>query len=114
MIKRFDLIRIITVKNVVWVSGPTGRPASPKDEWSVIGHIGDVLYIAKDETIAQIPVKDVMKVADYSLEKALEGIKKVRNFKDLEKYRFGGVENGSGQEKAGKTGQEGSSDRAKA
>ena len=40
--------------------------------------------IAKDETVVVVPVTDVRKVGGYSLEKAIESIKKVRSSKDLE------------------------------
>lgn len=91
MISRFDLVGIVTVKNVVWVSGPAGRPANPHGRWSVVGNIGDKLLLSKDETIIQIPVGDVYKLADYSIEKVIEGIKKVRNLKDLERYSIGSI-----------------------
>jgi hypothetical protein len=84
-IKRFDLIRILTIEHVVWVSGPAGHPASPQGTWSVIGNIGNVLLISKDETVVQIPVQDVVKVADYNLERVFEMVRKVQSFEDLEK-----------------------------
>lgn len=98
LIKRFDLVRLKTIKNVVWVSGPSGRPATPQGLWSVVGNVGKILFIAKDETIAQIPVSDVLKVADYDLDSVLSRIKQVRSLKDLTKFKIGGVADGSSRE----------------
>ena len=87
MIKRLDIVKIKSIKNVTWVSGPAARPATPKGNWSVVGNIGNILLIAKDETIAQIPIGDVIKVAEYDINKVIENIKKVRSAADLEKLR---------------------------
>lgn len=90
MIKRFDIIRIKTVKNVEWLSGPASRPASPQGNWSVVAGLPDgKILIAKDETVAQIPMEDVFKVADYGIEHAVGSIKKIRTLADLKKHPLG-------------------------
>lgn len=111
MIKRFDLVRIKTIERVIWVSGPAGRPASPQGDWSVIGNVRQILFLARDETVAQVPVSDVYKVADYSIEKVIAGIRKVRTLKDLEQFKLGRIEDdnssgGKDREAKAKTGEE--------
>ena len=88
MIKRFDIVRLKTVQNVHWISGPAARPASPQGNWSVVAGIddGDHILVAKDETVAKVPIKDVEKVADYGIEHAFDSIKKIRTPEDLKKY----------------------------
>ena len=54
-----------------------------------MGNIGQILLLAKDETIIQIPVEDVIKVAAYDLNKVIENIKKVKSTADLEKLKKG-------------------------
>lgn len=86
MIKRFDLVRIRTIQNITWVSGPTGRPASPKGVWSVVAGVDTTkLMLAKDETIIQIPVDDVIKIADYDIKHVIEKMKQIRTQADLSK-----------------------------
>ena len=96
-IKRFDIVMIRTIEHVKWLSGPASRPAKPQGRWSVVAGIGgndDEVLIAKDQTLCKIPISDVVKVADYGPEHALESIKKVRNRSDLKKHRLGRQEDG--------------------
>lgn len=105
MIKRFDIVRIKTVENVTWLSGPSSRPASPQGNWSVVaGTEDDTILISKDETVARIPIQDVVKVADYGIEHALDSIKKIRNPADVAKHPMGALrlENNDGKGKKGK------------
>lgn len=86
MIKRFDLVRLKTVQNIAWVSGPKGRPASPKGVWSVVAGVDTTkLMLAKDETVIQVPMEDVIKVADYGIEHVMERVKQIRTEADLKK-----------------------------
>jgi hypothetical protein len=105
MIKRFDIIRLKTTKNIKWLSGPAGRPADPRGNWSVIAGVEDTdrLLISKDETTAQVPESDVIKVADYGFEHAIESIKKIRTKTDIEKYPLL-KEMEDGEEEKSKTG----------
>ena len=76
-----------SVQNVEYLSGPSGRAARPQGRWSVVwaSEADNKLLLAKDETIIQIPAKDVIKVADYDMTKVFDLMKKVRTFDDLEK-----------------------------
>lgn len=98
-IKRFDVVVLKTTENVRWVSGPAGRPASPKGHWSVVAGLADgILMLSKDETVIQIPEKDVTKILDYNIEGILHNIRKVRNLNDLERFAPGLKENEDGKE----------------
>lgn len=39
--------------------------------------------IAKDETIAVVPLTDVRKIGEYNIDKVIENIKKVKSKRDL-------------------------------
>lgn len=89
MIKRFDLVKIRTIENVKWLSGPAGRPASPQGNWSVVAGIGkDTLILSKDETVIQIPATDVLKIADYSAESVVKRIKSIRSMEDIKNFKM--------------------------
>jgi hypothetical protein len=79
MIKRFDLVKIKTIKNVKWVSGPSGRAARPDGVWTVVGgSYNGQITIAKDQTVCMVPEGDIVKVADYSIDNVFEKIKAIR------------------------------------
>jgi hypothetical protein len=75
LFKTFDVVQILTVKHVKFVSGPKNRPASPHGNWSVVGFIKSDLMLAKDSTIALVPIDSVRKVASYDLNGFLKKIK---------------------------------------
>ena len=89
MWQRFDIVQILTTKNVKYLSGPSGRPADPLGNWSVIGNLPGkaTLLLAKDETVIAVPIIDVRKVASYDLQKAIDAVKKVKNRSDIEKEK---------------------------
>jgi len=68
-IKRFDIVKLKTIENVKWMSGPSGRPATPIGNWSVIGNIKTSLLLSKNNTIIKVPVNDIVKIADYDINK---------------------------------------------
>lgn len=79
MIKRFDLVKIKTVKNVKWVSGPSGRSARPDGAWTVVGGgYNGQLTLAKGQTVIMIPEDDVVKIADYSIDNVFKRVKAIR------------------------------------
>ena len=96
MIKRFDLVALKSTKNVKWLSGPPRRPSSPKGAWSVVSGVSgrDMLLLAKEDTMIQIPVNDVIKVGDYNLDRAMELVKRVRSLDEFEKEVRGGKAGG--------------------
>jgi len=87
MIKRFDLVILKSVQNVKWLSGPPSRPTSPKGVWSVVSGVGGrkMLFLAKENTMIQVPVLDVTKVGDYNLNQAIGMVKRVRSLDEFER-----------------------------
>lgn len=64
---QFDLVRIITTRNINYVSAQSGMTASPDGLWSVVGVIGGGVLVAKDGTLAKVPPADLVLVAKYAL-----------------------------------------------
>lgn len=62
-----DLVQIITVANVRWLSGPKGTKPSPHGYWSISHFIGSDAIIAKDGTLVRIPVSDIRRVGSMTL-----------------------------------------------
>lgn len=65
---RFDQVRIVTTKNVHYVSAPPGSVVSPKGIWQVAGAIDLELLLVKGNAIIKIPAVDVLKVVDYNVD----------------------------------------------
>ncbi len=79
MIKRFDIVLLKTQKNIRWVSGPAGRPATPKGQWVVTAvSQNNMVVLSKDETIIQVPIDDVILIAEYDLRKVIDRIKGIK------------------------------------
>lgn len=67
-IGRFDQVRIITTKNVKYLSSPSGNEIDPKGVWSVAAVLNNnELLCVKRNTTIRIPVMDVFKITSYDL-----------------------------------------------
>lgn len=64
---RFDQVRIITTKNVNYLSAPPGSVISPYGVWQVSAAINDDLLLVKNNITIRIPATDVLKVVDYNI-----------------------------------------------
>lgn len=69
--KRFDQVKIITTKNVNYLSAPPGTKADPKGIWIVSGVVDEQLLLVKNNIVIKIPPTDVLKVIDYDLNKLI-------------------------------------------
>jgi len=68
-IERFDQVRLLTVKNVSYLSAPPNTIVTPQGIWSVAAVVGqNDLILAKDNAIIRIPATDVLVISDYDLE----------------------------------------------
>ena len=74
MYKQFDIVHILTTKGIRYVSGPPGSPANPNGNWSIIGFIDKDVLLAKDSTIARVPLSDIRRVGSYDLDKVIDKI----------------------------------------
>lgn len=73
--RQFDIVRLVHTKNVKYLSGPKGRAASPKGEWSIVGFINGDAILARDNTLLQIPVSDIVRIAEYNKDALLNKLK---------------------------------------
>ena len=68
--ERFDIVSILTTKNVKWMCDLPGKYPDPNGSWTIVctfPESGGVL-IQKDTALAKIPAADIIKVANYGLE----------------------------------------------
>jgi hypothetical protein len=77
-IGRFDQVRVITTKNIYFMSAPSGTPVAPDGIWSVVSVIGpsDLLCV-KDNIVIRVPIQDVLKIGDYDVSKIYEKLGKL-------------------------------------
>lgn len=68
MLKQFDIVRILSTKNIKFLSGPPGKSVSPQGDWSIIGFVSDDVLIAKDETVVRAPISSVVKVGSFDVD----------------------------------------------
>lgn len=81
-IGRFDQIKILTTRNVSYISAPPGTEITPNGVWSVATVISqeELLCVRKNITI-RIPIKDVLKIADYNLSDIMKNLGKLSHGK---------------------------------
>lgn len=60
VISRFDLVTLITVVNVKYLSCEPGTKPSTGGIWTVVGAIDDELLVSKDSVLIKIPRRDVL------------------------------------------------------
>jgi hypothetical protein len=71
-----DIIQLVTTKNVYYISAPPGKVVSPQGNWIVTGFVERDVIAAKEGTIIRVPVRDVRRVARYSMEELFRQLKK--------------------------------------
>ena len=64
-LNQFDVVRLIHTKNIKYLSGPPGRPTSPKGDWTIIGFVDKECILAKQSTVVRVPYSDVKLLASY-------------------------------------------------
>jgi hypothetical protein len=62
----------MTTKGVKYLSGPSGLPANPNGNWSIVGFIESDAMLAKDSTIIRIPLSDIKKIGSYSINSIID------------------------------------------
>jgi hypothetical protein len=73
-LKRFDQVKILTTKNVKYLSAPPGTKTTPLGMWSVVAAVGQDVLLAQKSTIILIPATDVLKVLSYGLESVIKNL----------------------------------------
>ena len=77
LLRQFDQVELITVKNVSYLSAKPGHSPSPHGTWSVVGLVGGEALVARGDVLVKIPVNDLRKVSACdrdSIIKRLHGI----------------------------------------
>jgi hypothetical protein len=87
LLKQFDIVRIISAREIKFVSGPRGNPATPQGDWSVVGFVGSDVIITKDSTVVRAPLGSVKLIASYDVENYIK--KKQLEKKDGEERQKG-------------------------
>ena len=73
-IGRFDQVKILTTKNVKYLSAPPGSKTSPDGIWSVVAAVDNDLLLAQKSTIIRIPSSDVLRILAYDLEAVIKNL----------------------------------------
>ena len=95
---RFDQVKLLTTRNVTYLSAPPGSKVSPHGTWQVAGAIDNELLLVKNDVTIRIPVTDVLKVVRYDLESLYaklgrlsdgEGTEGTKDFQDIRRITEG-------------------------
>lgn len=69
---RFDIVQILTTKNVTWVSADSPKDLSPKGLWSIVQmYEDDEVLICREKDLVRIPKDDLKTVKTYNLTAAV-------------------------------------------
>jgi hypothetical protein len=66
-ISRFDQVRLLSTKNINYLSAPPKTQVNPSGIWSVCAVVGNDLLLVKNNTIIKAPPGNVLKIADYDI-----------------------------------------------
>lgn len=72
----FDVVYILSTKDVEWMSAPRGRPTSPKGYWNIVAIRNDGKFVlSKEETVIITTMNNIKRVASYDLDRVFEEVK---------------------------------------
>lgn len=80
---RFDQVKLLTTKNVNYLSAPPDTTVNPHGVWSVVAAVDQFLLLSKNNAIIKIPACDVLMVERYSL---AETTKQFGNLLNVESF----------------------------
>ena len=63
MLQQFDKVRIVTTKQIYWISHPSEVKPIPHGEWSVICIIDKDALICRGGVICRVPISDIEKLS---------------------------------------------------
>jgi len=66
-ISRFDQVRLLSTKNINYLSAPPDAQLDPSGIWSVCAAVGDELLLVKNNVIIKAPIANVLRIADYDI-----------------------------------------------
>lgn len=70
-ISRFDQVRLLSTKNIKYLSAPPGTQISPQGIWSVAAVVGEELLLVKNNVVIKTPISDVLRIASYDISRIL-------------------------------------------
>jgi len=89
----FDIVYILSTKDVSWLSAPKGHPCSPHGYWNIVAIRGDGKFVlSKDGTVIVTSMNNIKKVANYDLEQVFDRIKRAGLEKKVNKDENDGKE----------------------
>lgn len=71
-ISRFDQVRLLSTKNINYLSAPPATKVDPSGIWTVSAVVGDELLLVKKNAVIKAPVANVLKIADYDITRMTE------------------------------------------
>lgn len=77
---RFDQVKILTTKNVKYLSSPPDTVVTPDGLWQVTAVVGEDLLLAKNSCIIRIPTTDVLKVAEYDINHLISKLGRILDY----------------------------------
>jgi len=66
-IARFDQVRLLSTKNINYLSAPPETKTDPSGTWSVSAVVGGELLLVKNNVVIKAPIANVLKIADYDI-----------------------------------------------
>ena len=77
MFKIFDQARLLTTRNIKYLSASPGTELDPNGIWSVVATIQNELLLVKNNIVIRVPASDVLKIAEYQRNKILQKLGKL-------------------------------------
>ena len=84
---RFDQVKIITTRNVKYLSSPPDQQVTPDGIWQVAAAVGNDLLLAKNSCIVRIPATDVLKIAEYDIQSLINKLGSISKYGEGKRQR---------------------------
>lgn len=85
-IGRFDQVKLLTTKNVSYLSAPPETSISPQGLWSVVSIVANnELLLAQKSALIRIPAADVLLVAGYDVDELTKNLGRLSRGEGKEK-----------------------------
>jgi hypothetical protein len=81
-IGRYDQVKLLSTKNISYLSAPPGSQASPQGIWSVVAAVdNNQLLLVKNNVVIRAPATDVLKMVSFDLNRILDNLGKLSHGK---------------------------------
>lgn len=77
--EQFDVVSLITTKNVKWMMDLPGRVPDPDGPWTIVCTYpqSGLLLIQKGTALCRVPASDIRKLANYDVQGVFENLDKI-------------------------------------